>query len=496
MRPAAWRFLAGASAANLSLTCVWGVLFQYRSPDAFFLMMAPRDVVAVCLNVGLGGAAAVAIGAALDRWRSGLWLRTAGVGVLGVVTCLGNGLRQGLHLAPGMAGGDLGLGLIAMALLGLGVCWLLNPEGLLRWSARLMLMLSPFLLLTVPRSLWIGTAGGLVERFGDSPRRTPFTAGRPVHRVVWVIFDELDYRLAFASRPPGVLLPAFDRLKEESLSADSAWPPASNTNESLPGSLTGIRVGLTEGVTAREGRLQLQSDSGWVSTDSVTTVFQRARALHANSAMVGWNLPYCRSGLGSGLVRCLWSPSGLTLGLTESLVGTMWRQWVAASLVNSRVIYRTRLTRLVQEGLRQVADSALDLVVLHLPIPHQPWVFDAGTGRFTLFRFSSSGYLDNLVLADRILARIRLALEDSRLGPRTALLLTSDHAWRESSGFDGRSDPRVPFLIHLPWAPKSVVVARPFNAIQAGGIALALLADSALSVDSLGYRLWSRPGPK
>ena len=51
----------------------------------------------------------------------------------------------------------------------------------------------------------------------------PVHEGQP--RVVWIIFDEADYRMIFEQRPASLEMPEFDRLREESLSANNAISP-------------------------------------------------------------------------------------------------------------------------------------------------------------------------------------------------------------------------------------------------------------------------------
>ena len=57
------------------------------------------------------------------------------------------------------------------------------------------------------------------------------------NRVVWIIFDEFDYRIPFDLK--AVEMPEFERLKKVSLTAANAESPASNTLEAIPSLLTG-----------------------------------------------------------------------------------------------------------------------------------------------------------------------------------------------------------------------------------------------------------------
>jgi hypothetical protein len=485
--------VVGASAANVAFLLIWGVFFQRADPDSFYLFITQRDFIAAMLNILLAGAVVAIVGWLAERSRRAWVARVADAGVvLGNLVVL-NVLRQYLRLTPNDAGlwvGALGPGgtlalVLSIAAAGGATCWRWRPQ-LMNGLSLAYLALSPFFAITLGRAAWICASGDLDSQFASRAPEAPIAdAQRPGRRVVLVVFDELDYRLAFANRPAGLALPALDALGRESLAADHAEPPAGNTNEALPSYLIGRRVARTEPVSTRKGRLFMADSSASVSTDSVTTLFRRARALGANSAMIGWNLPYCRTGLGDGLVRCAWWPSGTTLGVRESLGRTMLHQWVSISPVNSRAIHLIRHEEMMESALALVADRSLDLVVLHLVPPHYPWIFNEGTGKYTLMGFGARGYLGNLALADAALKELRDSLRRSGLAGRTTLVVTSDHPWRESRSLDGRMDPRVPFMVHVAGARGAVTEHRPFNTVVAGELCLALLSGSLTSAAGL-----------
>ncbi len=492
----------GASAVNLAYLMVWGALFQATDPDSFYLFMTRRDFLAASLSVVLGGVAGGVVGWAVDRTKARWVSSVADVGaILGTLVVL-NVLRQYLRLTPNAAGQWVGaVGRVGALTLVLAVAIILVLTGL-RWRRRLIdgllfgyLALSPFLVITLGRAAWLCTHVDIDGQFAPRASEAPIAAAfRPRRRVVLVVFDELDYRIAFAERPAGLAMPAFDSLARESAVADHAEPPAGNTNEALPSYLIGQRVERTVSSSARAGRLLIKATHEALSTDSVTTLFRRARALGANSAMMGWNLPFCRTGLGDGLVRCEWWPAGVMLGRTESLGRTMLHQWISVSPVNSREIHRIRNEEMMASALALIADPSLDLVVLHLAVPHYPWIFDPATGRFSLMEFGAQGYLGNLALADVTLGAIRTAIESSGLGEKTSLVVTSDHPWREARTYDGRSDPRVPFIVHVSKVRDGTRVIQPFNTVVAGDLCLALLSGSLSSGDSVPAWLAAHPG--
>jgi len=62
--------------------------------------------------------------------------------------------------------------------------------------------------------------------------------------VLWLIFDEMNEELLFASRPQALSLPNFDHLRSEALIATNAFPPAGHTTQSIPALLTGRLIAL------------------------------------------------------------------------------------------------------------------------------------------------------------------------------------------------------------------------------------------------------------
>ncbi len=112
--------------------------------------------------------------------------------------------------------------------------------------------------------------------------------------MVWIIFDELSQTIAFGNRPPGLSLPNLDRLKQESFYATAAEPPAATTLASLPSLIVGQKVLEAASEGPRDLLLKLESKPGAVPWSSLPNVFDSARDLGFNTALVGWYHPYGR----------------------------------------------------------------------------------------------------------------------------------------------------------------------------------------------------------
>ena len=129
-------------------------------------------------------------------------------------------------------------------------------------------------------------------------------------------------------------------------------------------------------------------------------------------------------------------------------------------LQHQRIIRET-----VAEAMRKSADPALDLVFLHLPVPHDPFFYDARTGQDAVHPDPVMGYLDHLELGDRVLGQIRRAMNESGVAAWTTLVVSSDHWNRMADQLDGKMDHRVPFLVNFPVSTRGLQYAPPFNTI-------------------------------
>ncbi len=366
--------------------------------------------------------------------------------------------------------------LLALAALTLAVSlgW---PGPALRMIRRLALVAAPLAVATLAVALWMFlelAAGPVWRRVDPEPLK-----GTPpsLRRVVWLVLEELDQRITFEARPAGLELPELDRLRRESLYADAARPPAGATEVSMPALITGRPVVAVAPMSPND--LELTFADGKVARWSAyPNVFSRARVLGYDTAVIGWHLPYPRV-LGGSLGLADWRPSVAaeqTRG--DTFARTLGSQW--ASLVppaNARRLLAQRVGELVDLALRTAADERFGLVLVHLPIPQPPGINDRVTGRLTPWNFTGEGggYLDNLVLTDRVVSELRRRMERARLGDRTWLLVSATHWWRASKQYDGQVDHRVPFLVRPPDGGRARHLDVAFNTLNAHDLVLAIL---------------------
>lgn len=282
-------------------------------------------------------------------------------------------------------------------------------------------------------------------------------------RVLLVVFDELSEDVAFDHRPPGVSLPAFDRMRSESFYSKTAYPTGTGTISAMPALLAGkpvVRVQVKNGF-----RVRYTQDGEFTSFNTTATMFSEAHSLRLGTAMVGWYHPFCSivddidfcahskadfSGIynrGGVLTKALDEISHIAF-LSQTAWALNRREQALRETHGKETEFLFGVTRQVVSKFRS------GLVVVHLPVPHPPAIGPTGF------------YFDNLSIADAELAEIRAMMESAGTWDGTAVIITSDHWWRTSywagvGGFTGWTeaekaykdadhDPRVPFIVKLP----------------------------------------------
>lgn len=470
-------FLAAFSLANLSFLALWDGLLNYTPDQAFFFENPPPRgaYLAGFANVILLGLVFFLL-IRLARWIAARYGRTGFIlGSLPIflLIALPAGKSTVRLIADRIPETDprLVIGLLAF---GLGATAAIARRRFFRLVSAGLVTISPLILVEAILAVSQLRAHRAAE-FAHAPLAPRLPAGLP--RIVWIIFDELDYRLAFPDRPSNVPMPEFERLRQEALFAEHAISPARDTVPSVPSLLVGRILRNDESLN-----LALLRDPN---------IFSRAHAAGANTAVVGWHLPYCRL-FARDLAAC-WSHNldnelseadttfmrGLALE-QESLFAYGYRSLLGES---SRPQYRIGMFHAMQaDAMHDVADPSLNLVFLHLAVPHAPYLYDRFSHTFP--RFGASTYLDNLALADIYLGDLRDAMTAAGLWDRTTVLVTSDHPDRTSMSVDGKSDPRVPFLLKFPGQTSGLTFSPTLHTVVTKSLLEAILNREITTPDA------------
>jgi hypothetical protein len=495
--PIARPIAIGLSFANLCYLRVWSELLSYTSAQTYEMRLPPRphEYIAAALNVLLGGMVFGIVAAKLGsssrqtrRLAQWLFLLSLVVPLNALRAVLASRLPVGQQYLKGglyAALGPAGLAVFATAVAAGGLLALHHRrEQIVKAACTVLLIFVPFVPLTMLQAAWKACHYEPLA-FCDEPAAARLsTALQPPRRVVWVIFDEWDQRLSFDDRPASLELPQIDRFRRESFAALHAYPPAASTLESMPALITGRLVEKAEPRGAAELRLTFRGGAMPVDWGQVPNVFDAARDLGIDTALVGVYHPYCRA-LARSLTACWWTEiprpinsNGETLGQamrgqTRSLFETWRLSLFGRSLSTGRKAREFPLA--LDRAAAAAADTSYGLVLLHLLTPHFPHAYDRATETFTLGNAPLRGYYDSLALTDRALGRLRRAMEAAGVWQTTTVLLSSDHAMKHAVLLDGKSDLRVPFLLKFAGSTEARVYEPEFNTVLTRELLLDIL---------------------
>ena len=378
----------------------------------------------------------------------------------------------------------------------------LRMEKTVRFAVKSILILAPFVLITFSQA----TLSAVNNRYaGDAPRTAPLTKkgdkARP--RVLWLVFDELDFRIAFQDRPATVKLPELDRLIKQSLFAQNAYPPAGETFLTMPALIGGKLISEAHRKGKDELMIKFGDSEEAVAWSRQPNVFSRAREEGLNTALFGWYHPYCRI-LTQSLTRCGWE-DGLYPKDAQGVTPYMYEHARRVALtpplatlifpkVNDRWApvrkkHLSDYSNIYKDAVRAAGDPELELVMVHWPIPHHPNIYDRFESAISVS--ANRSYLDNLELVDRTIGDLRKAMESNNTWNDTAVLVTSDHWWRvesvwkkrlvltseDQAAFAGLEDRRIPFILKLPegGSQGGTIYSEPFNSVLTQDLVLAIL---------------------
>jgi hypothetical protein len=403
--------------------------------------------------------------------------------------------------------------LVRLALLAalLWVMWK-RHDSVVRWAVHGMTFASTLFPVMVAGAAY----DGLQIRSLNSASRLPsLEASGKGPRLVWLLLDELDYRMVVEHPPAGITFPEFDRLRSVSITATQAYPPGEWTKEVIPELLIGRDVAEVKEVNDHSLELHFSGAQPVLDFSSVPNLFDKARAMGKRSALSGWYHPYCRL-IGKSLDACSWQPmndattyqrtlwTAAEMGpawtvrtMLETPLGGLFEYWrnrqLGDELRLARRGHMESFRRIHKTSMSLLADPAYDLVFLHYNIPHPVGTFDRRSRKLSAEGYSN--YVDNLVLSDQVLGEIRARLCEAGLEDRTWLMVTSDHSYR--AGFwsqkptwtaemakltQGRQDHRVMFLVHGPGWNQPVQVTQRLSSLLAHPLALELLAGRVSTV--------------
>lgn len=524
-KPFITEILIALSLANLLFIKTWRKLI-YPAGESYHLKLEPylMDYVAILLTVILTATVFLfGLWSVRYFWTEKTLIIVKLLFLLVVAVSL-NGIRQQLYEIFPNSFNYLNLGFLAV-ILAIGVFSWLNWQNYFFEAAKLFcLILAPFWLITFTLAIWqFFTLQPIVE----TSIKTQLSAIQPKektaikNRVIWIIFDELDYSVPFEK---GVVsLPEFEKLKQTSFFATNAVPPAYTTRDATASLITGKKVEASEAISRND--LRLKFADGEAKFSETPNIFRKVKSLNGETAVVGWVQPYCRV-IGADLSACQWhsfdsvndyQPNTLgkiMLRNVQNLLVSIPFGWRVNSLIDSgldRILedkgYRPRHLEMLDATREIVVNPNIDLAFIHLPFPHPPNYYNAQKGDFDQVLSKQTSlknlYFDNLILTDKVLGEIRKTLEERNLWDDSTVIISSDHQWRvnvyQNQLFDkelkitnGKEDVRVPFFLKLKGKKDSVIYEKPFNTVITSDLILAIMKGEVAKIEDVKKWLEAR----
>ena len=472
-----WRDLAAAlSLANLCFFRFWHMLL-YSAP-LYTPIWSWRDLLAITVNVSAFALlfwTILRLGRRSRRfpgWHRWLYLLT--VIILGRLLEL-RYYRVLVRFWAKVESNPLLILLTAVALVATGY-------ALVRWHRNMLVaaeILTVCLFAYVPVT-FLQAPGVLYHDFdvrkGGVAASAPLFPVRPGQpRVVWIVFDELDWRYVFPKRPSSLQMPEMDRFRAQSIYAENTFLIDLETSEAMMSYIYGRQVFIVESTGRSSFRLNFLDEPKQQDGPGPPDLFSKARQAGANTGVVGWFLPYCRL-FDEELNTCYWESLDTRVRGFRPDLGTSFRSQLRnLSPLEVRQRHLKRYLAMLEEAKQAVADPNLGLVVLHLPVPHQPPIYRRDSGELTLFNFSPDWYFDSLALTDRTLGSLRQEMERAGVWDSTTVIVTTDHPLRWYAMLDETVDPHVPFLVKLAGQKQGLVYHPPLRALVIHELTLALL---------------------
>lgn len=378
-----------------------------------------------------------------------------------IVTCLLisiNGIRLELGLS-GIVYGFLSLFILVFAFLYKERFRIILQKGLL--------IVSPFAFIVSAKALW--SLSYLLEPTQDMVA-TSTRLDSP--RIIWMIFDELDPRLAFENRM-GIALPNLDSLRSEAVFATHAYAAGSDTIQSIPSMISGLILTDETILNDRNVAYTRLDNKERVDWYQIPNIFEKAHQKGARSAVLGNYHPYYKL-LGRYTKYCLRScvrDESILNHFYETSRLVFYEELLNGIPFIRRLFFGEALVReqhikcykhMLKHAKTVCADPDIDFVFIHWPIPHHPGIYNPRTKEFS--KEYPSSYFDNLILVDETVGQIAHEMRQVNLWNSSVIIITSDHGLRsctlETSSCDAfehdlrtflrNTDFRVPLLVKMP----------------------------------------------
>jgi hypothetical protein len=372
-----------------------------------------------------------------------------------------------------------------------------------RLTTMLLIVLAPTMPMSVVTAAWHIWSGPPQGLYPNKPLQAALPQRPGAPHVLWILFDEWDQDLTFRERPANLSLPELDRFQDQAFHANRAYTPSRHTLISVPSLLTGKVFIEGWSDSWNEMKLVYQKGHAPLELTKQETIFSAARRDGFNVGIVGWYLPYCR--LFPECTACTWHPAIGPLDRGEyekpypelsimakivtrqiDVVPLLKRLGIndldAAETSTAKTLHAKSYEEIHNDMLQMITDPRLNLVFVHMNVPHPPAIYDLSRNAISHDR--NINYLGNLRLLDRTLGDIRETLEKAGMWDSSTILLTGDHPFRAFTYQNPKRYPsrlgfiqhnQVPYLLRMPGETQGVVYDSAMNTIVTKDLLMAIL---------------------
>lgn len=378
----------------------------------------------------------------------------------------------------------------------LALLWVIrNSDLFLKFYSILPFIFAPFICVTFSQAIYAAIKSEPQSAFAHKSSSSSKTVHSSLMPVIWIIFDEFDYGIAFGGRPTGLFLPQLDMLKQRSVFVSTAYSPSTSTRISIPSLLVGRTLKATKSLNSHDMELtELNGESVHLSNES--TIFSDMYHRGMSNAVFGWVLPYSR--LFSNVnVSADYPPYAfpvsdnlmtVLLQQLRSLIESGYYSPFGNSLSVNNHISITSTMR--TDVLREIGNiKGGEFVFQHFPIPHSPFIYSMKKQSFGTNRNALDGYLGNILLVDKIIGDIRSSMEISGIWDKSLVIVSSDHHWRTnvlSQMGDYKYDNRVPFLLKMPGQSQELDIDSCFMTFRTRSLILKIFDGDLRSPEEVG----------
>ena len=193
--------------------------------------------------------------------------------------------------------------------------------------------------------------------------------------------------------------------------------------------------------------------------------------------------------IGDSLTTCQWQPcvtcGRLTGVFGNSLGESMWHQASELAPQYGRRRHMAAFKTLQEASVALATDPSIGFALLHLPVPHEPGIYDRTRGDFSIRAAAGDGYAHNLALADRSLGELRSAIDGAGLSDKTTVMVFGDHGRRSHADGESIADPRVPFLVKMAGDTQGVPYAASVDLLRVHDLTIEILAGRVTTVNDV-----------